>query len=191
MSRWFWIRHGPTHQKSFTGHRDVPADLSDRAALARLSAALPPQALVVSSDLARARATAGAIAGARTRLEDRPGLREFHFGLWDGMGFEAVSARDPVLSRRYWEAPGDVAPPGGESWNQAAARVDREVAALQAAHPGRDIVAVAHFGVILTRLHAARGGSAADVLAQQIAPLSLTELHWDGRWTEISANRLP
>lgn len=189
MSRWFWIRHGPTHQKCFTGHRDVPADLSDRAALSRLSAALPEGALVVSSDLSRARATADAIQGPRQRLADRPALREFHFGIWDGMRFDAVSARDPVLSRRYWEVPGDVAPPGGESWNAAAARVDAEVAALQAAHPGRDMIAVAHLGVILTRLHAARGGPAADVLAQDIAPLSLTELHWDGGWTEIAANR--
>ena len=191
MSRWFWIRHGPTHQKSFTGHRDVHADLSDVAALARLQAALPADALVVSSDLSRARSTADAIAGPRQRLTHRPGLREFDFGIWDGMGFEAVSARDPVLARRYWEAPGTVAPPGGESWNAAAARVDREVAALQAEHPGRDIAVVAHLGVILTRLHAARGGAAADVLAQEIAPLSLTELRWDGAWTEISANRQP
>ncbi|MDX5383564.1 MAG: histidine phosphatase family protein, partial [Rhodobacterales bacterium] len=29
MTRFFWLRHGPTHQKVFTGWRDVPADLSD------------------------------------------------------------------------------------------------------------------------------------------------------------------
>ena len=37
MSDWFWIRHGPTHEKNFTGWRDVPADLSDRAIIDRLS----------------------------------------------------------------------------------------------------------------------------------------------------------
>jgi hypothetical protein len=44
----------PTHQTTFTGWRDVPADLSDDAALDRLDAYLPPDALVVSSDLNRA-----------------------------------------------------------------------------------------------------------------------------------------
>ena len=89
-----------------------------------------------------------------------PRLREFHFGDWDGLHFAEVADRDPDLSRRYWESPGDVAPPGGESWNQAAARVAAVVAACSAANAGRDIVAVAHFGVILTQIAAASGQTA-------------------------------
>ncbi|KAA9010459.1 histidine phosphatase family protein [Histidinibacterium aquaticum] len=192
MSRWFWVRHGPTHQRAFTGHRDVPADLSDLAALERLRQRLPSGALVVASDLTRASATADAIAQGRDRLPDRPGLREFDFGDWDGKGFAEVSASNPELSRRYWDEPGDCAPPNGESWNEAAARVERVVADLRQAHPGRDMIVVAHLGVILTRLHAARGGAAREVLAQPLEPLSLTELRWDGqRWSEISANETP
>lgn len=174
MSRWWWVRHGPTHQRAFTGWRDVPADLSDRATLARLDAALPRGALVVSSDLVRATATADALAGGRERLPHEAGLREFDFGAWDGLEFAEVAARDPDLSRRYWETPGTVAPPGGESWNDAAARVAACVAALSAAHPGREIVAVAHIGVILTQLAAAHGVTPAEAIGQQIEPLSLT-----------------
>ena len=33
--RLWWVRHGPTHEKAMTGWRDVPADLSDTAAIAR------------------------------------------------------------------------------------------------------------------------------------------------------------
>ena len=33
MTTFWWVRHGPTHQTAFTGWRDVPADLSDAAAL--------------------------------------------------------------------------------------------------------------------------------------------------------------
>ena len=62
MTRLWWVRHGPTHQKAFTGWRDVPADLSDHAALARLDAFLPPDARLISSDLIRASATADALA---------------------------------------------------------------------------------------------------------------------------------
>lgn len=177
---WWWVRHGPTHQRAFTGWRDVPADLSDEVAIARLSAFLPMDALIVSSDLTRARMTADAIAEARHRLSDQPDLREFDFGDWDGLTHDVVSARDPDLSRRYWERPGDTAPPNGESWNAAARRVGQCVDRLEAAHPGRDIVAVAHLGVILTQLARANGDTAADVLAQPIDPLSVTRLRRDG-----------
>ena len=98
----YWIRHAPTHEKAFVGHRDVPADLSDTAQIARLDAALPHDALVVSSDLSRSVDTATAIQGSRTRLPDRAGLREFDFGAWDGLHFAEVAERWPDLSRGYW-----------------------------------------------------------------------------------------
>jgi len=86
MSRFFWVRHGPTHARSMVGWSDIPADLSDTARLARLASHLPEGALVVSSDLIRARATADAIAGPRLRLGDERDLREIHFGDWELQG---------------------------------------------------------------------------------------------------------
>jgi len=177
MTTWHWIRHGPTHQKLFTGWRDVPADLSDVDAITRLSAHLPDDALVVSSDLTRSVTTASAIQGNRARLPHDPALREFHFGAWDGVHFSQVAERHPTLSRAYWEKPGDTAPPGGESWNMSAARVAMAVRRLEAAHPNAHIIAVAHFGVILTQVQAVLGISAYDVLAHKIDPLSVTTLH--------------
>lgn len=191
MTRWFWVRHGPTHQTVMTGHRDVAADLTDLAALARLDAALPADALVISSDLLRARATADALAGSRHRLPHDPRLREFDFGAWDGLHHTAVAERDPVLSRRFWEEPGELRAPGGESWNDVATRVTAAAEDLTKAHAGAAIVAVAHLGVILTQLHRARGGRVYDILAQKIDPLSLTELVIEqGKVTEVTANRL-
>ena len=61
MSRIFWVRHGPTHAKAMVGWTDLPADLSDAARLARLTDHLPSDALVISSDLSRAAATADVI----------------------------------------------------------------------------------------------------------------------------------
>ncbi|ROU01032.1 histidine phosphatase family protein [Histidinibacterium lentulum] len=192
MTRWFWVRHGPTHQTTMTGHRDVAADLTDLAALAGLDAALPAEALVISSDLLRARSTADALAGARNRLPHEPQFREFDFGAWDGLHHAAVTERDPDLSARFWEEPGALRAPGGESWNDVAARVTAAADRLTSAHPGAAIVAVAHLGPILTQLHRARGGRVYDILAQRIEPLSLTELVIeDGRVTELSANRIP
>ncbi len=176
MTRLYWLRHGPTHQRVFTGWRDVPADLSDHAQLARTAALLPAEGLVVASDLRRASATADALAGARRRLPDRQGLREFDFGAWDGLHFTEVAARDPDLSRAYWQDPGDLAPPGGESWNTASARIEAALQDLLAAHPGQPLILVAHLGAILTQVARATGDSPARTLGQHLRPLSLTEI---------------
>lgn len=191
MTRLFLLRHGPTHQRAFTGWRDVPADLSDTARLARIEAHLPQDALVISSDLERARTTADALAGTRQRLPDDPALREFDFGAWDGLHFTQVSERDPDLARAYWETPGDVAPPGGESWNAASSRVEAAIMRLRASHAGRALVIVAHFGTILTQVARATGQTPAEVLGQQIDPLSLTEIELAATRRLIRVNHCP
>ena len=192
VTRFWWVRHGPTHERAFTGWRDVPADLSDRAALARLHRHLPDGAVILSSDLIRAVATADALQVGRHRLPHDPDLREFDFGDWDGRMWDDVARTHPDLSRAYWEEPGDHRAPSGESWNDAAARVDRAVARLMAAHSGQDIVIVAHFGVILTRLQRARACAAASVLAERIDTLSVTRLDHDSDgWSVASVNHLP
>lgn len=192
MTRLFLVRHGPTHQKSLTGHRDVPADLGDVAAIGRLDAALPRPALLVSSDLQRARSTADMLARGRTRLPDREGLREFDFGRWDGLAHDEIPDDETALARAYWEEPGDIAPPDGESWNAAAARIGAEIDALVRDNAGRDIVVVAHMGVILTQVARARRCTPYTALGQPVAPLSLTELHRreDG-WHDVRTNHVP
>lgn len=190
LTRLHWVRHGPTHAKAFAGWRDIPADLSDTAALARLNAYLPQQALLVSSDLIRATATADALGAGRTRLPHCPDLREFHFGEWDGLRFTEVAERWPALSRQYWEEPGHVAPPKGESWITAQTRINASVDRLLAAHSG-DIIIVAHFGVILTQLERALRLSPYEALSHQIDNLSVTEIVFDGTWSAGAINHIP
>lgn len=190
MSRFFWVRHGPTHARAMVGWTDLPADLSDTAQLARLSAHLPQDALIISSDLIRAHDTATAIQGGRVRLPDDPNLREIHFGAWEMVDFSA--APQPDRLRAFWETPGDLAAPEGESWNGASARVSAAVATLRAAHPGRDIIAVAHMGAILTQVQSALDISAYQAFSQRIDNLSVTELRHDGaRWHVSRINYLP
>lgn len=192
MTTLWWVRHGPTHEKAFVGWRDVPADLSDTARIARLNALLPEDALLVSSDLSRSIATADAIAGNRTRLPHAPALRELDFGDWDGLTFDQVTTRDPALSRAYWETPGDVMPPNGESWNMAAARITPFVDEIARQYQGRHIIAVAHFGVILTQVQRALGISAYQAVSHKIDNLSVTRLRWDGdKWQAGAINHIP
>ena len=170
------IRHGPTHAKTFVGWTDLPADLTDTGKIARLEAALP-QAPVISSDLSRAVETASAIQGARPRLPHDPRWRETHFGDWEGLSWQEISARDGARARRVFETPGDHAPPGGESWDRFSARVT----AAAEAQTGTRIV-VAHMGVILALLQKGLGCSAYDALSHEIAPLSLTVIERVGDW---------
>ena len=173
MTRFWLVRHGPTHAKGMVGWTDLPADLSDAAALARLSAHLPGDAPVISSDLSRAVATADVLPG-RRRLPHDPGLREIHFGRWETRRFDEVEAEEPALIRAFWETPGEVRAPGGESWNDLSARTLSALARLQGTAP--EIVVVAHFGPILSALQRAAGLTATAVFAHRIEPLSVTTL---------------
>ena len=174
-TRLWWVRHGPTHEKAFTGWRDMPADLSDTAKIARLHDYLPKQAALVSSDLQRARTTADAIEMGRTRLPHDPHLRELNFGVWDGLHFSKVAEMHPELSRAYWETPGDVKPPEGESWNELQTRLAPKVDALHDSDH-LDIVIVAHMGVIMSQIERALGVTPYEVMSHQIEPLSVTRI---------------
>lgn len=192
MTHIWMVRHGPTHEKAFVGWRDVPADLSDAALIARVNAYLPQKAIVIASDLRRASQTADMLSPGRKRLSDDPALREFNFGDWDGLHFSQVAERDPDLSRRFWEEPGDLAPPGGESWNQVAARVSTAIDALHRANEGQQVVVVAHIGVIMTQIQRATDGDAYAAMGHHIGNLSTTDMRWNGqRWVIGTINHIP
>ncbi|NOD84383.1 histidine phosphatase family protein [Ruegeria sp. HKCCD6119] len=192
MMRLHLVRHGPTHAKTMVGWSDLPADLSDTAALKRLHNHLPPEALVVSSDLSRAVDTATAIQGQRQRLPHHPGLREIHFGDWELRGFSEIEAEDSELAFSYWDNPGDVRAPKGESWNDVRNRVDAAIDTLVSVHSGRDLVIVAHFGVILTQVQRALDLDGQQTFSHRIDNLSVTDILIDaGRWSVGTINHLP
>lgn len=190
MTKVYLVRHGPTHAKTMVGWSDLPADLSDTAQLARLSAYLPDDAVVISSDLIRASATADAIAGNRLRLPHARGLRELHFGAWELQAFDRVD--DPDRLRAFWDQPGDARAPGGESWNDLRARVDATLTDVIGQHPKRPVIAVAHMGAILTQVQRALRVSAYDAFSHKISNLSVTEVQYrTGAWHAEKINHHP
>ena len=191
MQRLFLVRHGPTHAKGMIGWTDIPADLSDHAALARLDAFLPSDAHIVSSDLIRTIETANAIEANRPRLPHEADLREMHFGDWENLGFKEVSAQSPDHIRTFYEQPGDTAPPNGESWNMLYARVSPAVDRALAAIEG-DLIVVCHFGVVLSQLRRATGLQSYETFGQRIDNLSVTEvIIKDGEWQAGVINHRP
>ncbi|MGR3614754.1 MAG: histidine phosphatase family protein [Paracoccaceae bacterium] len=176
MTRLFLVRHGPTHAKCMVGWSDLPADLSDTAQLERLSAYLPEDAVVISSDLIRAADTATAIQKNRKRLSHDPNLREINFGTWELRRWAEIDAKDPQRIRAYWETPGEVRPPDGESWNEVCNRVNSAVDQLISDHSGKAIIIVGHFGMILTQIQRAEMLTAEEAFSHRIDNLAVTEI---------------
>lgn len=186
MSRLWLVRHGPTHAKTMVGWTDLAADLTDSAAIARLNAHLP-QAPVISSDLSRAIST-GDVIRDRPRLPHDPDLREIHFGAWEMRGFAEIEAETPDHIRAFWETPGDVRAPGGESWHDLSRRVGAALGRL-AQQP--EVIVVAHFGPIVAAIQLAGGLSPAEALSHRIDNLSVTRLDLGAAPQVHRINHLP
>lgn len=195
MKTTIWmVRHGPTNLTSANGWTDVPADLSDKAQVARTAAMIPHEAVVISSDLIRAVETADAVGGDRLRLSHHEDLREFNFGDWEGRDFGEIAKADPEISRQFWERPGDVAPPGGESFNQVKERVSRRLGHLVDAHQGGHILCVAHYGVILTAVAHAAQMPPEVALKFHVDNLSVTRIEYFNQydtWRVLGVNHVP
>jgi broad specificity phosphatase PhoE len=160
MSGMLFLRHAETDLAgTFCGHSDPEvndAGMAQIEGLIRRLAREAPLDVVYTSDLKRARTTAEAVAQVfGVKCVVRPALRELHFGAWEGMRWEEVSAADRPFAER-WAAEFPMVPaPGGESYPCFGARVLQEVEALQRLGVGRRLAVVTHagvLGVILTDL---------------------------------------
>lgn len=181
-TRFFWVRHAPTHVTGLNGWTDSDVDLSDGFALQRLSTYLPREAVVVTSDLSRAILTGNAIAGMRKRIAPKRELREINFGAWEGKTHQEVSESDPVLAREFFETPGHITPPEGESWMDMSTRVNGMAAQLAMMHPGQNVIVVAHFGAILAHVQLVHQIPPAQIFSHRIDPLSVSETSWAVGW---------
>jgi len=148
------IRHGETDWNvamRIQGQLDIGLNDAGRWQARRLAEALADEALdaVYSSDLARARDTAQAVAGrAGLAVRTDAGLRERGFGVFEGLTFAEIEQRFPEPARRWRQRDASFGPEGGET---LAAFYDRAVAgvtALAARHRGQHIAVVAHGGVL-------------------------------------------
>lgn len=201
VTRWWWIRHAPVPNPEGRcyGQHDRECDTSDDESFIRLSAMLPRGALLVTSDLARTRMTAAAIAAAGLDLPEpiqEPSLREQSFGTWQGMRYEEIwesrGGRHP-----FWLAPAYERPPEGESFTDLLARLAPTVHRLTREHAGRDIVSVGHGGTIRAALTVALGLQPESALAFTVENLSLTRIdhiagpEGVGQWRVVTVNQRP
>ena len=181
-TRWWWVRHAPVvgHDGRIYGNRDVPCDCSEEAVFRGLAAVLPDAAVWVVTPLGRTRATAAAIARHHNSTPDdfevEPRLVEQDFGDWQGLTYAELDAARSGAWHRFWLAPSEEVPPGGESFSAVSARVAEAIEALTRRHAGRDIVCVSHGGPIRAALGHALGMTPEQALAFAIDNCALTRL---------------
>ncbi len=150
------IRHGETAWNVDTrlqGHLDIPLnDVGLRQAQHLAHALVQGETIdaVYASDLSRAHATAQAIAQPLGQsVTTHVGLRERHFGQFQGRTFAEIEAELPEHAWHWRKRTPDWTPPeGGESLIALRERIVTTVDALAVRHPGQQIVMVAHGGVL-------------------------------------------
>jgi alpha-ribazole phosphatase len=186
MTRWWWIRHAPVvgHDGRIYGNLDVDCDCGDAALFRALAAGLPHDAAWVVTPLYRTRATAEAIlrhhrdAAAITAagFEVEPLLAEQNFGTWQGLSHAELAEQRSGAWHRFWLAPAEEEPPGGESFAALAGRVAEAIERLTRRHTGRDIICVSHGGPIRAALAKALGVTPEQALSFAVDNCSLTRL---------------
>lgn len=205
------IRHGRTpyteeRRMSGTGGADPAlseAGRADAAAVAALLARLGgpdsplpdvgPVERLLCSPLLRTRQTAQAIAD-RLGLAVAPddGWAEIAFGEWDGLTYAEVAERWPT-EMAAWQGSTTVAPPGGESLVDHAARIAKTRERLVAEHPGAVVAVVAHVTPIRCVVAEALQAGPAALWRMRVSPVSLTAVrYWsDGGAEVLAVNRVP
>jgi len=148
------IRHGETDWNAATriqGHTDIALNANGVEQARQLGAALANEEIdaVYASDLSRAADTAQAIATHhKLTVHTHTGLRERHFGYFEGLTWAAIAAKHPKDALAWRSRDTHFAPAGGESLVALKARVVNTLNELAAKHIGQHIVIAAHGGIL-------------------------------------------
>lgn len=176
------VRHAETEhnaQARCQGQSDPPLSaegLGQAAALATRLAGCEIHA-IYSSDLRRASETAAAIAAAHgLAVHTDPRLREMAFGAWEGLTWAEIGERYPQEWAAWQADPLNVAPPGGETLTQVAARVRSVFEVIAERHSDRCVAVVSHGGPLRVWLSLALGLPPQAHWRFRLDPASLSEL---------------
>jgi broad specificity phosphatase PhoE len=159
MSTVVLIRHGETDWAGkFCGYSDPRLNASGKRDAIRVAEEVSRLdiARIYSSDLRRAAQTARAIAK-RTGIavEFLTGLREIHFGQWEGLSWHEIESRSADEAHLWQREFPFQSAPGGETYSGFTTRVETTIEALLREAPGMTVAVVTHRGVMrhaLTKL---------------------------------------
>ncbi len=172
MTTLWLLRHGPTaasDARAPLGHLDLPVNEAGQALWPKVRAKLLGLGIehVRSSDLRRAREHATDLG---LPLQVLDGLREQHFGEWDGRPWLEIEEAEA-----FFADPVHQAPPGGESFSQCAERAVNAIRDVPAAGLS-SLLVFAHAGPLRAILAWFLGLPAERALGFAWEPFGLTRL---------------
>ena len=154
MKRYIYVvRHGATDwNKSgrIQGQLDTPLNAEGRnqAALAAQPLQEVNATALYCSDLLRTYETAQIIGrAAGIQVIQKPGLREMHFGQWQGLTSQQIRERDPEIYAARLERPHAVPPPDGETWRHFYQRSIQAVQQILHTSDAERLIIATHRGV--------------------------------------------
>ena len=165
VTRFCIVRHGETDwnaERRLQGHIDIGLNETGLRQAEAAAWGLQPHRFdaCYSSDLKRTQETAIAIAvvtGLKPQLE--PGLRERHFGLFQGRTAEEVERDFPEAFAAYKSRDIDHCFDDGESLRAFDQRIAETLTRLAQTHTGQTVLLVAHGGVLDVIYRRAQGRS--------------------------------
>ena len=179
-------RHGVTEytaEKRFSGSGGVDLPLTElgQAQAKALAAELIARGgvdIVVASPLLRTRQTADFVSDAvGCPLEIHNGVAEVSFGEWDGCTYAEISERWPE-QLRAWLSSADVAPPGGETFNEARSRVEEARRDIIAQHQGLRVAVISHVTPTKILVGSALEAPLQSVFRMELSPCSISTISW-------------
>lgn len=180
------LRHGVTSftkRKLFSGSGGEDPSLVDEGVeQARRAAAWIAERggadAIVASPLLRTRQTAAEVAdrlGLSVQIDE--GFVETNFGDWDGHSFGDIMKKWPN-ELQTWLSSTSVAPPGGESFDVVAARVEAARDRLVHDFAGKTVVVTSHVTPIKLMVRLALGSDMNVIHRMELAPASITTISW-------------
>ncbi|MBU7005228.1 alpha-ribazole phosphatase [Phosphitispora fastidiosa] len=153
-TRLYIVRHGETEWNKtlrYQGHRDIPLSEEGRVQAAQIAKRLSGEKLhaAYASDLSRALETAEAISEYHGLDVARvPELKETNFGLWEGLTYGEIDRQFHSVMKEWYKNPRDTQIPGGESLGEVADRCQAGIDRILSENPGKNVLVVAHGGII-------------------------------------------
>jgi broad specificity phosphatase PhoE len=146
------IRHGQTswnREKKYCGAKDIWLDATGKVQARKLAARLKnePVDIVYSSNRRRALQTARLIFG-KVPIKLEPGLREIHFGVFEGMDHHSIMKKYPLIYKKWLKDPFVNSIPRGESLKDFRKRIVFTIKKIISLNKGKTIAAVCHGGAI-------------------------------------------
>ena len=187
------IRHGQTdwgQQRRYCSFTNIELNATGKNQADKLSQRLSREVIdkIYSSDIKRAYQFADSVFK-NSSIEKLKGFREIDFGRFEGLTYQELMDKHPIVYQNWLNNPYDVDIPGGESLKDLAKRVRSSLEEILSLNTGLAIAICAHAGPIRVILSDAQGLGLDKIWRVKVDCASLSRVEFiNGKAKVILAN---